>query len=132
MHRESGMGAAACRARPTANDVATGAQSRHKAEHRRLCDDAAEAIIGPSPTADGPSRCESSARTGRTTRQRPPSGEEWTNVLLLACCTTKGETELAGLEEHILGCGSCSGRADKAQDYVDAMRIAAQELIDSY
>jgi len=42
----------------------------------------------------------------------------------------KDETELATLEGHILGCGSCAERADKIQDYVDAMRVAALELID--
>jgi hypothetical protein len=44
----------------------------------------------------------------------------------------RDESELAALEEHILACGSCAERADQAQDYVDAMRIAALELIDSY
>jgi hypothetical protein len=42
----------------------------------------------------------------------------------------KDESELAALEEHILACGSCARRADEAQDYADAMRGAALELID--
>jgi hypothetical protein len=41
-----------------------------------------------------------------------------------------GKTELASLEEHILACGSCAERANETQDYVDAMRVAALELID--
>lgn len=40
------------------------------------------------------------------------------------------ETELAPLEEHILACASCAERAEEAQDYVDAMRAGALELID--
>jgi hypothetical protein len=40
------------------------------------------------------------------------------------------EAELARLEEHILGCGSCAQRAEEAQDYVDAMRVAALNLVD--
>jgi hypothetical protein len=42
------------------------------------------------------------------------------------------ETELAALEEHILACGSCAERADQAQDYVDAMRVASLDFIDPY
>jgi hypothetical protein len=42
----------------------------------------------------------------------------------------KDESELAALEEHILACGSCAERADEAQDFVDAMRIAALDLVD--
>ena len=34
------------------------------------------------------------------------------------------EEELAPLEEHILACPSCAKRAEAAQDYVDAMRVA--------
>jgi hypothetical protein len=34
------------------------------------------------------------------------------------------EAELAPLEEHILGCPLCAERAEEAQDYVDAMRVA--------
>jgi hypothetical protein len=37
----------------------------------------------------------------------------------------KHETELAALEEHILACPPCAERADEAQDYVDAIRVAA-------
>ena len=37
----------------------------------------------------------------------------------------RDESELAALEEHMLACGSCAERADEAQDYVDAMRVAA-------
>jgi hypothetical protein len=37
-----------------------------------------------------------------------------------------------GLEEHILACGSCAERAAEAQDYVDAMRVAALDLVDPY
>ena len=40
----------------------------------------------------------------------------------------KDETELAALEEHILACGWCAKRADEAQDYVDAVRVAAIRL----
>ena len=40
------------------------------------------------------------------------------------------ETELASLEEHILACTACAGRAEEAQDYVDAIRLAALDLID--
>jgi hypothetical protein len=34
------------------------------------------------------------------------------------------EVELAPLEEHVLACPSCAGRAEAVQDYVDAMRVA--------
>ena len=37
------------------------------------------------------------------------------------------ENELAALEEHLLWCISCVGRADEAQDYVDAVRVAAYD-----
>jgi len=42
----------------------------------------------------------------------------------------RDETELAALEEHLLACATCAERADEAQDYVDAMRVAALDLID--
>jgi len=42
----------------------------------------------------------------------------------------RDETELAALEEHLLACASCAERADEAQDYVDAMRVAALEVFD--
>ena len=42
----------------------------------------------------------------------------------------KDETELGPLEEHILACRSCATRAEQAQDYVDAMRVAALDLAD--
>jgi hypothetical protein len=35
------------------------------------------------------------------------------------------ENELAVLEEHLLWCTSCVERAEETQDYVDAMRVAA-------
>lgn len=38
------------------------------------------------------------------------------------------EPELTALEQHIVGCGECAQRAEDAQDYVDAMRVA---IIDS-
>jgi len=41
-------------------------------------------------------------------------------------------TELAAMEEHILGCESCAERADEAQDYVDAIRVAALDFSDPY
>jgi len=44
----------------------------------------------------------------------------------------KDETELSALEEHILACGSCAKRADQVQDYVDAMRGAALEMIEPF
>jgi hypothetical protein len=34
------------------------------------------------------------------------------------------EEELAPLEEHILACPSCAGRAEALPHYVDAMRVA--------
>ena len=37
----------------------------------------------------------------------------------------KGKTALARLEEHALACPSCAGRAEEAQDYVDAIRVAS-------
>jgi hypothetical protein len=37
----------------------------------------------------------------------------------------KDESELGPLEEHLLGCASCTERAEEAQDFVDAMRVAA-------
>ena len=42
----------------------------------------------------------------------------------------KDEAELAAMEAHLLACAWCAGRADEAQDYVDAMRGAALEMID--
>ena len=44
----------------------------------------------------------------------------------------KNKTELAAMEEHILACGSCAERAAEAQDYVDALRGAALDLVDPY
>ena len=44
----------------------------------------------------------------------------------------KDESELAAMEEHILACEPCAKNADSAQDYVDAMRAAALELIDPH
>ena len=40
----------------------------------------------------------------------------------------KDEGELAPLEEHILSCHHCAGRAEEIADYVDAMRAAACTL----
>ena len=40
------------------------------------------------------------------------------------------EEELAPLEEHILACPSCAKRAEAAQDYVDAMRVALLRISD--
>jgi hypothetical protein len=40
------------------------------------------------------------------------------------------EEELAPLEEHSLACPTCAGRAEAAQDYVDAMRVALLRLSD--
>jgi anti-sigma factor RsiW len=40
------------------------------------------------------------------------------------------EEELALLEEHLLACPSCAGRAEAAQDYVDAMRVALLRISD--
>ena len=37
------------------------------------------------------------------------------------------ESELAPLEEHIIGCSACATRADATQDYVDAIRAAIIE-----
>jgi hypothetical protein len=37
----------------------------------------------------------------------------------------KDAAELARLEEHLPGCASCLERAEKAAEYVDAMRAAA-------
>jgi len=37
------------------------------------------------------------------------------------------ESELAPLEEHILGCPACATRAEQTQDYVDAIRAAIVE-----
>jgi hypothetical protein len=33
------------------------------------------------------------------------------------------EVELAPLEEHVLACPSCAGRAEAVQEYVDAVRV---------
>jgi hypothetical protein len=40
----------------------------------------------------------------------------------------KDESELATLEEHLPSCAACVDRAEKAADYVDALRAAACEL----
>ena len=37
------------------------------------------------------------------------------------------ESDLAPLEEHIIGCSACATRADETQDYVDAIRAAIIE-----
>ena len=37
------------------------------------------------------------------------------------------EPELAPLEDHLLACPSCVGRAEEAQGYVDAIRAAIIE-----
>jgi hypothetical protein len=37
----------------------------------------------------------------------------------------KDDAELAPLEEHLLACPTCAGRAEASQDYVDAIRAAA-------
>ena len=37
------------------------------------------------------------------------------------------ETELAALEEHLLGCSACAERAQATADYIDAMRRAIVE-----
>lgn len=34
------------------------------------------------------------------------------------------EAELAPLEQHFLACAFCAERAEQAQNYVDAMRVA--------
>ncbi len=39
------------------------------------------------------------------------------------------ETELAQLEEHLLWCAWCLDRAQRTQDYVDAMRRAILDLL---
>ena|GEM_PF-4455645 len=38
--------------------------------------------------------------------------------------TVRDEAELAKLEEHLLGCLVCVGRAEEAAVYVDALRAA--------
>jgi hypothetical protein len=43
----------------------------------------------------------------------------------------KDESNWAAMEEHIRACESCAECADTAQDYVDAMRVAALDLLDS-
>jgi hypothetical protein len=43
----------------------------------------------------------------------------------------KDDAELAALEEHIIACGSCAERADEAQVYVDAMRVAGLDIVKS-
>ena len=40
----------------------------------------------------------------------------------------KDESELAALEEHLLGCGACVDRAEAAARYVNAVRAAACDL----
>ena len=37
----------------------------------------------------------------------------------------KDGAELAALEEHLLSCGACVGRAEASARYVDAVRAAA-------
>jgi hypothetical protein len=39
------------------------------------------------------------------------------------------ESQLAPLEEHILACTWCAGRAEAIQDYVDAMRAASLDVL---
>jgi hypothetical protein len=34
------------------------------------------------------------------------------------------EAELTTLEEHVLACPECAGRAEQAADYVDTLRAA--------
>jgi hypothetical protein len=34
------------------------------------------------------------------------------------------EEELAGFEEHLLGCPLCAARADETQDFIDLVRQA--------
>ena len=41
------------------------------------------------------------------------------------------ETELAGLEEHILSCNKCARQADEIADYIDAIRAGACTLSES-
>jgi hypothetical protein len=36
----------------------------------------------------------------------------------------KEEAQLVPLEEHLIGCPHCVGRAEAAQDYVDTIRAA--------
>jgi len=36
----------------------------------------------------------------------------------------KDEKELAGIEEHILGCPECAELAEKSAEYVDTIRAA--------
>lgn len=38
------------------------------------------------------------------------------------------EEELARIEEHLLWCATCLARAEQAQDYVDAVRVALLKL----
>ena len=40
------------------------------------------------------------------------------------------DVELALLEEHVLACPSCAGRADGVQDYVEAVRVAVLRVSD--
>ena len=40
------------------------------------------------------------------------------------------EDELAPLEEHVLACARCTGRAEETQDYVDPMPAALMEVTD--
>jgi hypothetical protein len=35
------------------------------------------------------------------------------------------EPELTALEEHLLGCADCAGRAEQSANWVDAIRAAA-------
>ena len=41
------------------------------------------------------------------------------------------ESELTGLEKHLLCCPTCVERAEETQDYVDAMRVAGIVLRES-
>ena len=38
------------------------------------------------------------------------------------------ESKLAPLEEHLLACANCAGRADETQRYVNAIRATARNL----
>jgi hypothetical protein len=40
----------------------------------------------------------------------------------------KIKSQLGALEEHILACGSRAERAEEAQEYVDAMRVAGLDF----
>jgi hypothetical protein len=38
------------------------------------------------------------------------------------------QAELAAIEQHLLVCAECISRAQETQDYIDAIRAAAQDL----